>query len=308
MAPIFHWMRRGRDPARRLVGLPTEAPLAGVLIDHLASLAPDPRQAMAIEDRVTEYRRAGPADKLRELPAAYLFIEEQLVNDGAASLDRGRLRELVRSRYPALLGVPEFGVIFEPLGRQKVILARSFLEDVLHQGGDALRGGGHDSLLETAQWLSGIPDEARASLPLGLTGPVPTSEIEWLVSLAQVSEGVHRRLKALLGERATRMFELSYRGLVESLGSLQAFAAVALVLPSGCMEQEALQDLNPDQLRELARDQRALLAAAEARIDARGEELGRARAELRAAEAQIDSLRRLNHEIEERTRNAFLNR
>ncbi|MGA7615228.1 MAG: EAL domain-containing protein [Thermoanaerobaculia bacterium] len=258
------------------------------LVDFLVGQMTSPRSAEVARLRVAAFRRLPISRRREELPSLYLLLEQYLVQaDPSHRFDQAQLRELVASRFPDLLEIPRFGIIFQDRPAQELDLARRFLVNVLERAADLLgsRGGALEGL---SQWVSSIPE---VSVPCELLPDraIPGTPRGWTMLLADLSAALHTRLAHLTGEElADRTFEASYDALASSYVNLDGFPAIIRLLPDHLLDGAKLALLNRAQIESAFLDKLDELQAGNEELFVLNEQLSRARAELEGMKDDLE--------------------
>ncbi len=101
---------------------------AAPLIEYLTEQISDAARAASVMASVSHFLELSTDQQTRELPNTYLLLEKYLVEvDPNRLFTQEKLRAMVKSRYAGLLEQSHFGLIFESISRQELLLCRLLL-------------------------------------------------------------------------------------------------------------------------------------------------------------------------------------
>ncbi|MEM1180034.1 MAG: PAS domain S-box protein [Acidobacteriota bacterium] len=260
------------------------------LIDHLIERIYDRRHAASVIDRVENLRRQDLETRWRAAPRLYLLLEHYLVQIDDARVDRDALREEVKSAYPELIGVPRLGLIFEPEGKQEVLLGREFLQPLVDHVLELLGPDAHPSFGAISRWLESLslapgpqqtPDHAMGT----------PSRDGWTALLGRLGHDLFERLRETLGrDVATELFEERYREMADCYLGLDTFPAVVRLFPPELLDDKKLSLLSRSQTRQVLLDKLDDIQAANQKLEENNADLQMA----------LEILERSNEELEAR--------
>jgi PAS domain S-box-containing protein len=243
---LFMWFFRTQNPRRSRRSSNTAAQVVELILE-LKNRISTPARAGSVLLAVTRFLSLPSDEQEKELPGIYLLLEQYLIEvDSLRELTRDSLREWICSRYPNLLVLPNFGLLFKDLSQQELLLCRKLLLGVLRRVNPY-----SDIQTENAQ-IAGILyaatlDEVQAAS----AGRVFQTD-PWLAQLRQFSQEFYRGLALAVGEKtATRFYEESYRTLAGNYRSLQSFPVVIDLLPDVLLDEEKISLLSRSQIQQV---------------------------------------------------------
>ena len=284
---MFAWFRKRSTAAPGRSAAGPDASLASALIEFLFAQIAEPEHAPDASACRARFRTLGPAEQLRELPAAYLLLEQHLVDvDLQGTFTRPGLRDLVRSRYGPLLELRRFQLLFEPAARQELMLCRELLEALLRRASSVLGGSGKDQLAAATAWLAGVPHAATIPVPFDAASALPRADDAWIALFRKIASALGARLAAVLGEAATfRILDNCYRELAAPYGDLETFPVVLGLLPEKLLDEDRISMLSRRQTQRVLFDKVRHLEEVNAQLVQRSTELQETHTKLVAASA-----------------------
>ena len=217
------------------------------VVDELIEQISVPNRAISVVEKVQQFKGL-PAEKQHlALSGTYLLLEQFLVEvDPLKKYTRQTLRQMIQTKFPALAEMENFHIIFQSERRQELLLCRHMIAICL-QTAFTFMGA---ALNDTQQWLATVPDKATLPLPLGLTGPPPTHEREWLSLLRRLSHALYNALERSLGAQVTlRIYEKSYQRLDEAFRGLETFPIIIGLLPEILLDEQKISLLSYRQIQ-----------------------------------------------------------
>jgi diguanylate cyclase (GGDEF)-like protein/PAS domain S-box-containing protein len=285
---FFPW---GNGPHADSTG-PDDAatPSPSALIEQLLAEVSAPNRAGPFFQRASRFKRLKRPEQERTLPAIYLPLEQILVDvDPAKKYTRQQLRQTVRTQYPSLLDLPSFGLVFEPLARQEVLLCRQFLTIICEQSYEILGATQRDALTATVTWLATIPDAASLPVPLAVSAPLPEAPSDWLALLARLSHRIYEHLEDVLGEAAaSRIMGDSYQEVSETYVCLEGFPSLLGLLPDTLLDEHKIGLLSRTQLQRVILEKLEQVQSINDQLAAKNRELELAQEELRRAHDDLE--------------------
>ena len=260
---------------KRLVGRSLSAPSAHAdslveLIDFLINQLSMPERAPSIVTGARRFTRLSSNEQERELPSVYLTFEKYLTElDPHKKFTRDQLRSMIRSRFPDLLTLPGFGLIFHPPVHQERLLCQLLLRTVLQRAYAILGdGSGHQS-----------SDELETL----------SSSSSTVVHLRRRAHDIYGRLEGLLGaETAGTIFEQSYEQLQPSYVGLETFPIVIRLLPDHLLDERKIELLSRRQMQRVLLDKADELQQANEKLAQQNMQLEDAHRELRASKEELE--------------------
>lgn len=220
------------------------------LLNELTQGISTPSKAAVVLARLAWFRTLPSDEQEKELPRMYLHLERYLTEvDPLEKHTREQLRHLIPLRFPALLHSPRFHLIFQPPTLQEIFLCRDLLNVLLGQIYTVLGATQGDILAAVHRWLNGVPDSPSLPLPLGLAGPLPSHEEEWIGLLGRLGRALHLWVEGMIGEKAAAsIYERSYQEVTDIFGTLETVAAVIGLLPDQLLDEQKLSLLSRRQI------------------------------------------------------------
>jgi|APSaa5957512622_1039677.scaffolds.fasta_scaffold09348_4 two-component sensor histidine kinase len=260
---------------KRLIGRSLSTPSAHAdslieLIDFLIDQLSMPERAPSIVTGARHFTRLPSKRQESELPSVYLTFEKYLTElDPHKKFTRDQLRSMIRSRFPDLLALPGFGLIFHPPVHQERLLCQLLLRTVLQRAYTILGdGSGHQ------------PSDELETL---------SSASSTVVYLRRYAHDIYSRLESLLGaETAGTIFEQSYEQLQPSYVGLETFPIVIRLLPDHLLDERKIELLSRRQMQRVLLDKADELQQANEKLAQQNMQLEDAHRELRASKEDLE--------------------
>ena len=269
-------------------------PITSLLVEFLTEHISDREKAVSVLESARDYLNSPPERQEADLPWIYLLLEKYIVEfDPHKKLSRAQLRRTVRSRYPDLLNLDRFGLIFRPGHQQAVLLCRLWLQTLFGRSQEVLGVGAGEQLKYALEWCDGIPYEVGQPLPFNLAADVPVLDEQWIPLLRRLVHELFAFVQKPLGQgSASLLFDRCYREMVDAYIGLETFPTIIGLLPDRLLDEQKINLLSRTQM------QQTLLEKV-AELQQFNEQISRQNLQLEAAQTGLREARDL---LEERVR------
>ncbi|MBX2877853.1 MAG: PAS domain S-box protein [Saprospiraceae bacterium] len=235
---------------RLLFGSPkTKAPVfweIELLHEFLLSQSAQPLLSSPIQQFDKDYFKL-PADQMIEqVSALYLNHEQRISEYKPNRKTKADLRDAVRSRFPKLVKLPHFNLIFLSEKEQNVLLGKTFLSAIL-RGAIHILGKAEDHFFEhSLQWVDRLP-EVKQAFPYLPEDPPPHPMTPQY--LAEVSQQIASSLEQKMGARFTqRVYDNAYQDIANRYKLLNTFPIIISIIPQQFLDTDKIGLLTKHQL------------------------------------------------------------
>ncbi len=280
LSKALNWMKR------LLFGSPkAKAPIfweIELLHEFLLSQSSQPLPASPIQQFDKAYFNL-PADQMIEqIPALYLNHEQRISEYKPNRKTKADLRTAVRSRFPKLVELSHFNLIFLPEPDQNVWLGKTFLGAIL-RGAINILGKAEDHFFEhSLQWVDQLPSANRAFPYLPEEPPPKPMTAQYL---AEVSQQIASSLEQKMGARFTqRVYDNAYQDIASRYKLLNTFPIIISIIPQQFLDTDKIGLLTKHQLSATLLEKVSFLEDLNQQLAERNTALQRAQEEVRKAQ------------------------
>lgn len=213
---------------------------------------------------------------IANLPALYLSYEQHISGYKQRKSTEIALRKAVQLRFPRLIELPQFQLIFQEEAQQNILLAKIFLQGIL-KGAIHILGKIEDHFFENAlNWVNSLPAVQQA-FPTFKEEEVSAEKVE-AHYLSLISQTIGNKLTQSMGARFTQMsFDRTYQEIASLYKLLDTFPIIISLIPQQFLDTEKIGLLSKHQLSN------ALLEKVNF-LEERNRQLQKAQAEVRKAQ------------------------
>ena len=294
---MLRWFRQlFKPPCRPETRDRTDAQQQALIADLIDYIS-DGQRAASVLEQAAHFQALSPSEQRSALPAVYLRLEQYLTEVAPYKpVSKEHLRRLVPSRYGALLALPGFALIFQPIPRQEVLLCTTFLQLILQRSITVLGSAGNNRFILAREWLTQVPESAALPIPFQDAAMLPQHDADWLLLLEQMARELYLVLENALGAAATsRFFEHSYETMAESYVVLETFPVVISLIPDHLLDDYKISLLSQRQVQRVLAEKIAHLQTVNAELLQKNEELARTYSALATArESERESATQLS--------------
>lgn len=253
-----------------------------LLHEFLLSQSAQPVLSSPIQQFDKEYFKL-PADQMIEqVPALYLNHEQRISEYKPNRKTKADLRQAVRSRFPTLVELPHFNLIFLPEKEQNILLGKTFLGAIL-QGAINTLGKAEDHFFEhSLQWVDRLPNADRAFPYLPEESPPNPIDAQYL---ADVSQQIASSLEQKMGAGFTkRVYDNAYKDIADRYKLLNTFPVIISIIPQQFLDTDKIGLLTKHQLSATLLEKVTFLEDLNQQLAERNTALQRAQEEVRRAQ------------------------
>lgn len=188
-----------------------------------------------------------PADQMIALvPALYLNYEQYLSEYKPNRKSKIYLREAVKGKFPRLVELPAFQLVFLPDPEQNLHLGKSFLEAIL-KGAIHTLGKAEDHFFEhSLSWVHQFPD---TSAPFPYLKDLERPPSPSATYLAEVSQQIANSLEQKMGYRFTqKVYDNAYQEIADRYKLLNTFPVIISIIPQQFLDTDKIGLLTKHQL------------------------------------------------------------
>ena len=252
------------------------------LHEFLLSHCPQQELPSPIQQFDTSYFKL-PADQMIALvPSLYLHHEQYLSEYLPTQKTQSDFRELVKAKFPRLVALPHFRLVFLPETDQNLQLGKVFLAAIL-KGAIHILGQAEDHFFENAlSWVHSLPDTEvpfpyldHPNMPLVLSSDY----------LAEVSQQIANSLEQKMGYRFTqKVYDNAYQDIADRYKLLNTFPIIISIIPRQFLDTDKIGLLTKHQLSATLLEKVNFLEDLNRQLAERNAALQRAQAEVRQAQ------------------------
>lgn len=220
---------------------------------------------------------------IAKLPALYLSYEQHISEYKKRKSTEVALRKAVQLRFPRLLELPQFQLIFQEEAQQNILLAKIFLQGIL-KGAIHILGKIEDHFFENAlSWVNGLPAVQQA-FPTFEEKEVSLEKID-AHYLSLISQTIGNKLTQSMGVRFTQMsFDRTYQEIASLYKLLDTFPIIISLIPQQFLDTEKIGLLSKHQLSNALLEKVNFLEELNQQLAKRNQQLQKAQAEVRKAQ------------------------
>jgi len=220
---------------------------------------------------------------IAKLPALYLSYEQHISEYKQRKSTEVALRKAVQLRFPHLVELPHFQLIFQEEAQQNILLAKILLQGIL-KGTIHILGKIEDHFFENAlNWVNDLPAVHRAFPTFIKT----EQEIERIDAhyLSRISQTIGNKLAQSMGARFTQMsFDRSYQEIASLYKLLDTFPIIISLIPQQYLDTEKIGLLSKHQLSNALLEKVNFLEELNQQLAKRNQQLQKAQAEVKLAQ------------------------
>lgn len=252
------------------------------LHEFLLSHSAQPGLASPIQQFDTAYFKLPPDQMIAQIPALYLNHEQRIADYKPNRKTKSDLRQAVKLRFPKLVELPQFKLIFLAEDEQNVWLGKAFLSAIL-SGAIHILGKAEDHFFENSlNWVDSLP-EASAPFPY-LEGenlsPKPSPNY-----LAEVSQQIASSLEQKMGYRFTqKVYDNAYQEVANRYKLLNTFPIIISIIPQQFLDTDKIGLLTKHQLSATLLEKVNFLEHLNQQLADKNADLQRAQQEVRKAQ------------------------
>ena len=238
-------------------------------------------RSLSLQEFDQSYFSQAPEKVLAQLPALYLSYAQHT----AIYKRTKNVRQIIASqqdRFPKLMQLPQFQLIFLPDDQQEVLLAKTFLEGVL-TGAINILGQAEDHFFEKVRaWVRKLPGQLTPFE--GIDAPLATAEFTSSY-LPLVSQRIARSLEQKMGYRFTqRVYDRAYQEIADLYKLLNTFPIIISLIPQQFLNTEKIGLLTKHQLSATLLEKVNFLEELNQQLASRNTALQQAQEEVRKAQ------------------------
>lgn len=220
---------------------------------------------------------------IAKLPALYLSYEQHISEYKQRKSVEVTLRKAVQLRFPDLIALPQFQLIFKEEDQQNILLAKVFLQGIV-KGAIHILGQVEDHFFENAlTWVNDLP-EMNQAFPTFKEEDASTEEID-AHYLSQISQTISNKLAQKMGARFTQMiFDRTYQEIANLYKLLNTFPIIISLIPQQFLDTDKIGLLTKHQLSTALLEKVNFLEELNQQLATRNQQLQKAQAEVRKAQ------------------------
>ncbi len=220
---------------------------------------------------------------IAKLPALYLSYEQHISEYKQRKSTEIALRKAVQLRFPKLVELPQFHLIFQEEGEQHILLAKIFLQGLL-KGVIQILGKMEDHFFENAlNWVNDLPAVQQA-FPTFEEKEVGVEKID-AHYLSLISQSIGSKLTQNMGARFTQMsFDRTYQDIASLYKLLDTFPIIISLIPQQFLDTEKIGLLSKHQISNALLEKVNFLEELNQQLAKRNQQLQKAQAQVRKAQ------------------------
>lgn len=253
-----------------------------LLHEFLLSQSAQPLLSSPIQQFDKEYFKLPAEQMIEQVPALYLNHEQRISKYKPNRKTKADLRDAVRTRFPKLVELPHFKLIFHPEKEQNILLGKTFLSAIL-RGAINILGKAEDHFFEhSLQWVDDLPGADRA-FPYLLEELPPSPMTPQYLS--DVSQQIASSLEQKMGARFTqRVYDNAYQDIANRYKLLNTFPIIISIIPQQFLDTDKIGLLTKHQLSATLLEKVSFLEDLNQQLGERNTALQRAQEEVRKAQ------------------------
>ena len=244
LSKALPWIRR------LLMGAPK--PRAPILQEieqlhqFLLSHSGQPGLASPIQQFDTAYFKLPPDQMIAQMPALYLNHEQRIADYKPNRKTKSDLRQAVKARFPKLVELAQFNLIFLTEEEQNAWLGKTFLSAIL-SGAIHILGKAEDHFFENAlNWVNDLPEISTPFPYLENKAHSPKPSPNYL---AEVSQQIASSLEQKMGFRFTqKVYDNAYQEVANRYKLLNTFPIIISIIPQQFLDTDKIGLLTKHQL------------------------------------------------------------
>lgn len=220
---------------------------------------------------------------IAKLPALYLSYEQHISEYKQRKSVEVTLRKAVQLRFPNLVALPQFQLIFQEEAQQNILLAKIFLQGIL-KGAIHILGQVEDHFFENAlNWVNELP-EVQHTFPHAKEEEGTIDKID-AYYLSMASQTIASNLAQKMGARFTQMsFDRTYQEIAALYKLLNTFPIIISLIPQQFLDTDKIGLLTKYQLSTALLEKVNFLEDLNQQLATGNQQLQKAQAEVRKAQ------------------------